>query len=61
MRVMVLVKATEASENETASAEWIGAGLGDDRYMGAASALLGTHQRDRLMPVEESLCHFFGT
>ena len=34
MRVMVLVKATEASENETASAEWIGAGLGDDRYMG---------------------------
>jgi len=41
MRVVVLVKATEDSENETASAEWTGAGLGDDRYMGAVSALFG--------------------
>ena len=41
MRVMVLVKATEASENETASAEWTGAGLGDDRYMGDGLGFVG--------------------
>jgi len=47
MRVMELVKVTEDSEKETASAEWTGRyDSGDDRYMGAALALLGTATKE---------------
>jgi hypothetical protein len=47
MRVMALVKATEDSEKETTSAEWTGRwDSGDDRYMGAALALLRTATKE---------------